>query len=52
MELLHIIAIVTLQGTCKCIIFKNFADVFENNFDFKNVILVKGAYNLGQYLRD
>lgn len=51
MELLHIIAIVTLQGTCKCIILK-MSDVFENNFDFKNVILVKGAYNLGHYLRD
>lgn len=32
--------------------FQNVSDVFENNFDFKNVILVKGAYNLGQYLRD
>lgn len=32
---------------CKCIIFKNFVDVFENNFDFKNVILVKCVYNLG-----
>lgn len=27
-------------------------DVFENNFDFKNVILVKGVYNLGYYLWD
>lgn len=25
---------------------QNVSDVFENNFDFKNVILVKGAYNL------
>lgn len=31
---------------------QNVSDVFENNFDCKNVILVKGAYNLGQYLRD
>lgn len=31
---------------------QNVSDVFENKFDFKNVILVKGAYNLGQYLRD
>lgn len=31
---------------------QNVSDVFENNFDFKNVILVKCAYNLGQYLRD
>lgn len=51
MELLHIIAIVTLQGTCKCIILK-MCQMYLNNFDFKNVILVKGAYNLGQYLRD
>lgn len=31
---------------------QNVSDVFENNLDFKNVILVKCAYNLGQYLRD